>query len=110
MSPMPVMPSSVSTVTTPYSNEGWTPSAVRVRWLGIETGIAVTFVICIGLSWPGGRPACGPIAPGCYEVRTTTELDDLELKHGRVFGLRPRHVADALLYSRAPGSASGGGE
>jgi len=24
-----------------------------------------------------------------YEVRTTTELEDLELKHGRVYAMRP---------------------
>jgi predicted nicotinamide N-methyase len=25
----------------------------------------------------------------CYDVRTTTELEDLELKQGRVYALRP---------------------
>jgi hypothetical protein len=28
-----------------------------------------------------------------YEVRTTTELEDLEYKHGRVYGLRPGELA-----------------
>jgi len=39
---------------------------------------------------PGRRylPADALVELAAYEVRTTTELEDMELKHGRVYGLR----------------------
>jgi predicted nicotinamide N-methyase len=40
---------------------------------------------------PGRRhlPIDSLVELAAYEVRTTTELEDLEYKHGRVYGLRP---------------------
>ena len=59
---------------------------------------------------PGRRylPIADLVELAAYEVRTTTELEDLNLKRGAVFGLRPRRRgADAFTYSRGAGLVSG---
>ncbi len=59
---------------------------------------------------PGRRylPADQLVELATYDVRTTTELEDLELKQGRVYSLRPTASAVAnttTFYAPDPGTA-----